>query len=182
MAGPKRAPPLRAELVELVQRLGLESDRVGQVFAAQQGLHRTDLEALLHVMRSEARGQPITAGQLAAEMRLTSGAITGVVDRLARGGHLDRRRDSRDRRRVYLHYGEAGYAVASEFFGPLERLTTAVMDHFDDDELEVVRRFLVGMTDALATHVRATQEPGAGVTGTHSGPTSTPAARGRTPP
>lgn len=143
---------LGAQIVELVQRLGVEAQRVAHTFAAQQGLHQTDLEALLHVLQSEAHGEPATAGQLAAALGLTSGATTGVIDRLVRDGHLERRRSTRDRRTVHLHYSEHGHAVAEDFFGPLGRLSDQVMAEFSVPELEVVLRFLTGMTGAMASH------------------------------
>ena len=135
----------RAEIVELVRELGTGLERVGHAFAARSGLHPTDLAALVAVMHAESRGTPITAGELTARLGVTSGAVTGVVDRLERGGHLRRHRDDRDRRRVYLHYGDEGRRVAAAFFGPLGGLTDGLMDGFDGAELAVVHRFLAGM-------------------------------------
>lgn len=144
---------LRRELVELVQRLGVASHHVGQVFAGRQGLHQTDLEALLHVMHAESRADPLTAGGLSTALGISTGAATGVIDRLERAGHLRRRRDEHDRRKVVLHYDDAGRAVAAEFFGPLGRLSDEVTDTFGVDELRVVARFLEAMTTAMDTHV-----------------------------
>jgi hypothetical protein len=47
-------------------------------------------------------GQLITAGALAAHTGLTTGAITGVVDRLARAGYVRREPNRRDRRSVIV--------------------------------------------------------------------------------
>src|SRR3954470_6827245 len=49
-----------------------------------------------------ARSGPITAGELARLTGLTTGAITGVVDRLEQAGFVRRARDSSDRRRVII--------------------------------------------------------------------------------
>jgi DNA-binding MarR family transcriptional regulator len=143
---------LREELVALMRELGTGMERVGHAFAARHGLHPTDLAALVAVLNAEVRGTPVTAGDLAAHLGLTSGAVTGVVDRLERSGHLRRRRDDRDRRRVYLHYAEDGRALAVAFFGPLGALSDTVMDEFDDGELATVRRFLARMTAILADY------------------------------
>lgn len=48
------------------------------------------------------RYQPMTAGKLADYCGLTTGAITGLVDRLERAGFVQRERDNEDRRRVYI--------------------------------------------------------------------------------
>jgi DNA-binding MarR family transcriptional regulator len=45
---------------------------------------------------------PVTAGQLALLMGLTSGAVTGLVDRLEAQGFVRRERDPHDRRRVLI--------------------------------------------------------------------------------
>lgn len=140
------------ELVELVQRLSIASRHVAHAFASRQGLHQTDLEALLHVMRAEARNEPMTAGDLAEALGLTSGATTGVIDRLGRTGHLDRRRDEGDRRKVHLHHSDPGQAVALEFFGPLGRRNDEALAPFTVEELEVARRVLAAITEAMARH------------------------------
>lgn len=146
-------------LVELVQRLSVAAQHVGQAFAARQGLHQTDLEALLHVLHAETRADPATAGALATALGISSGAATGVIDRLERAGHLQRRRGHTDRRKVTLHYGDAGRAVAEEFFGPLARLSHDVTDTFRIDELQTIARFLERMTTAMTDHLRTPPPP-----------------------
>ncbi|MBA2518706.1 MAG: MarR family transcriptional regulator, partial [Chloroflexia bacterium] len=54
-----------------------------QAIADQVGLNPTDLEALEVLLRQG----PLTAGKLAEITGLTTGAITGVVDRLERKGY-----------------------------------------------------------------------------------------------
>ena len=49
-----------------------------------------------------ARSGPITAGELARRTGLTTGAITGVIDRLEQAGFARRARDPSDRRRVII--------------------------------------------------------------------------------
>ncbi|MCI2237269.1 MarR family transcriptional regulator [Paenibacillus sp. TRM 82003] len=148
---------LQAEVLDLVRDLGVQGQRVADDFAGSRGLHPTDMRALLHVMRREGEGDPMTTGELATALGLTSGAATGVVDRLERAGHLRRERDTADRRKVHLRFGEHGAAVAVEFFGPLGRRSDELMARYDDAELDVVRRFLGDMTAALEAH-----RPGAG--------------------
>ncbi len=145
---------LREDIVELVQRLTTESERLLHAFAAHNGLHRTDVEALLHVMHAEGRGEPSTPGQLAEALGVTSGAATGAIDRLERAGHVERRRSRDDRRKIHLHYADSGREVAVAFFRPLGRLTDTLMEQFTDEELAVVRRYLAGLVDATAQEAR----------------------------
>jgi len=69
-----------------------------QALAAQLGIGSTDLECLL-LLRDLG---PATAGQLAEVLGLTTGAITGVVDRLVAAGFVVRDSDPADRRRVIV--------------------------------------------------------------------------------
>ena len=148
------AERLRDELVELMQNYSVETRQIVDAFAQRHHLHTTDLQALLAVMGAEGRGEPLTPGRLGEAIGLSSGATTAVIDRLAKAGHLRRTRESADRRVVHLRYGEPGFALASEFFRPIGRRSRAVMDDFSPAELDVVRRFLHGMNEALAAHHR----------------------------
>jgi DNA-binding MarR family transcriptional regulator len=144
---------LGEEIVAAVQRMGVASRRVGDTFAAREGLHATDLEALLYVMQAQARGEPPTAGALAESLGVSTGAATAVIDRLERVGHVERRRDDRDRRKVIIRFSDAARAVAQDFFGPLTRLSDAVLDTFSTTELRTVARFLAAYTEAMDDHV-----------------------------
>ena len=151
-----RRDAARAEVVSHLQSLTTGSQRVAQAFAARHGLGQIDLEALLAVMEAERAGDPLTSGRLGEALGVTSGAATGVIDRLERAGHVHRSRDDADRRRVLVHYSEAARAVAGQFFGPLGRLSATVMDQFDAAELRTVQRFLADMSVAMAEHARST--------------------------
>lgn len=145
---------LRTDLVDLMRIYSVEAQHVVDTFAQRHGLHSTDMRALLAVLRAERGGDPLTPGRLGETLGLSSGATTAVIDRLAKAGHLRRTRESADRRVVHLRYGEAGQALAASFFRPLGARSHAVMDQFSVDELEVVRRFLQIMNDALVVHHR----------------------------
>ncbi len=150
---------LRYEIVSRLQDLATESRHVAQSFSATQGLNHTDLEALLHVMRAEARGEAITSGGIADVLGLTSGAATGVIDRLARSGHVERRRDEHDRRVVRVHYSPEARLVAESFFGPLGEVTDRVMDEYTAGDLAMIATFLGRMNDAMARHARSVASP-----------------------
>ncbi|WP_432544627.1 MarR family winged helix-turn-helix transcriptional regulator [Kineococcus sp. SYSU DK002] len=145
---------LEREIVDELRDLVGVSERIVDAFAARHGLHPTDLQALIHVMRREIAGDPLTAGELAGLLDVTTGAATGVVDRLERHGHLRRDRGDTDRRKVYLRYADPGMELAREFFAPLARRSDAVLAQFDDAELDVVHRFLTGMGRAFTERHR----------------------------
>lgn len=163
MSGQVDRVALHHQVQRLVRLLGVESQRVGHTFAQLSGLHPTDLDALVHVMDAEQRGTPLTPGRLGAILGLSSGATTALVDRLAAGGHVVRDRDPDDRRRVLLRHADHGREVAMAYFGPLGGLSEEVMSGFSETELDAVRRFLAGMTEAIAVHRRSLDTPDAQV-------------------
>jgi len=76
MQGVTESGPDREHLVELLQDYADEAGRLGHAFAAGQGLHRTDAQALLAVLRAERAGAALTPGRLGEEVGLSSGATT----------------------------------------------------------------------------------------------------------
>lgn len=107
--------------------------------AEQVGLNITDhkcLDILIH------QG-PLTAGQLADITGLTTGAVTGVIDRLERSGFARRERDQADRRRVIV---QPLLEKAGEGLGPLfyhfQQRYLPLLESYQDDELRLVLRFI----------------------------------------
>lgn len=86
------------ELNQAVQWAGTLTVIHTNAIAHRIGLSATEFEAMDLITRF----QPITAGRLAEFCGLTSGAITGIVDRLERQGFVRRDRDPQDRRRVFI--------------------------------------------------------------------------------
>lgn len=145
----------RQEIALLLRRLTVELDAVGQRFALEHGLNRTDVRALVAIMDAARRGQALTAGALGAAVDLRSASVTALVDRLERVGHVRRVPDPEDRRRVALEMSDAAMAAGAEHFGGLQRDLTAAMSSYSDDELAVVRRFLEDMTEVIGHHARS---------------------------
>ncbi|MGW3783860.1 MarR family winged helix-turn-helix transcriptional regulator [Micromonospora chokoriensis] len=147
-----RREQLVAEITNNLRRYAADAQQVGHAFANLHGLNPTDLQALIAVMDAELLGEPITPGRLGEHLNLSSGSVTALIDRLERAGHIRRDRDTVDRRKVLLHYADQGAALAMEFFQPLGARTDTVMQRFDDDELEIVHRFMVEMGESLRDH------------------------------
>ena len=111
-SGGSRHQQLVSRIGALLRRLQVGGDKISTTFAGRQGLHQTDLAALIHIMDAEAASAPLTPGQLQSALGLSSGATTSVVDRLERQGHARRDRDTVDRRRIHLHFSDSAREVA----------------------------------------------------------------------
>src|SRR6266536_2456677 len=88
------------------------TDRYDQAVADTIGLNRTDMRCL-DLLDREGR---LTAGQLAAQTGLTSGAITTAIDRLEKAGQARRVRDTDDRHRIYVEMTEDARRNAGRFY------------------------------------------------------------------
>ncbi|MFR9801215.1 MarR family winged helix-turn-helix transcriptional regulator [Pseudonocardia sp. RS010] len=139
-------PVRTAQLSELLHRLGADTTRLVEVFARTKSLRASDVEALLAVRSGEEQDEPVTPGVLSQGLMLTSGAVTGLVDRLVRAGHVVREPDESDRRRVRLRTTPAGADVALEFDALLGACTDGAARGFGAGEMATVERFLADVT------------------------------------
>ncbi|MFF4169477.1 MarR family winged helix-turn-helix transcriptional regulator [Streptomyces sp. NPDC001744] len=135
-------------LVHLLRAVTVEFDLLGAEFAAREGLHPTDVRALIHLLDAARDGVRATPGWLGERLRLNSAGTTALVDRLERLGLVRRDRDTTDRRRVLLRVEEKAVELGWAFFGPvIGEVVTAAAD-FEPEELETVRRFLASVLDS----------------------------------
>lgn len=129
-----------------------------QAVAERLGINATDLECLDHIV---TKG-PITAGALAEATGLTTGAITGVIDRLERAGFAKREPDASDRRKVLVRALPAVGKRIMPLFEPMERRAGAALAKLSDDELAQFLDFLLqahaGARDAMK-ELRAMAKP-----------------------
>jgi DNA-binding MarR family transcriptional regulator len=89
---------LVAELVETMRDVTTATIVFHQAVADRLGMNVTDHKCAGIL----AQSGPVAAGELAERTGLTTGAITGVIDRLEKAGFVRRARDANDRRRVIV--------------------------------------------------------------------------------
>ena len=92
---------------------------------------------------------PITAGRLAELMSVTTGAVTGVVDRLAEKGMVTRKRDPEDRRKVIIDLRREKLEPVGEQYHPLIEGMTRLVNSMSTAELESVSIFMRRFNDTL---------------------------------
>jgi DNA-binding MarR family transcriptional regulator len=109
-----------------------------QAIAEQLGLSMADHKALDLVC---AAG-PLTAGQLAELTNLTTGGVTGLVDRLEQAGLVRRERDPHDRRRVIVQ-PSSDMPGLTAIFNSLIRALGEVCAHYTDQELRTILDFVL---------------------------------------
>ncbi|MEI5102734.1 MarR family winged helix-turn-helix transcriptional regulator [Streptomyces sp. PmtG] len=146
------------QLVHLLRAITVELDLFGAEFADRNGLHSTDVRALIHLLDAARAGTTATPGWLSARLGVNSASTTALIDRLQHLGLVRRERDSHDRRRVLLSVEDRAITLGWSFFGPLIGEMVAATSSFDEEELATVRRFLTEMRDVVAVGRRVQQE------------------------
>jgi DNA-binding MarR family transcriptional regulator len=131
------------------QRLYLELG--AEVRASQRATDVVDdlVCQLLGVNRTDARCLDIldehgsmSAGDLAEASRLTTGAITAVIDRLERGGYARRVPDPSDRRRVLVEPTAKAYQASMELMvAPMGELTRPMASRYTEEQLRMFIEF-----------------------------------------
>ncbi|WP_165978149.1 MarR family winged helix-turn-helix transcriptional regulator [Actinomadura darangshiensis] len=107
--------------------------------AGHLGVNRTDLHCLNIIENSGG----LTAGELAAEAGLSTGAVTGVIDRLEEAGYARRVPDPADRRRIKVEVTRRFYVSAGRIWGPMKAdWESTLAERFTAEELERAIDFL----------------------------------------
>jgi len=97
------------------------------------GLNTIDHKCLDLIVRADSS---ITGAQLANITGLSSGAITGVIDRLEKAGYVVRERDKKDRRLVYIKpVMQKIEKDIGPIFESLQEIMTKIYSRYSDKEL-----------------------------------------------
>jgi DNA-binding MarR family transcriptional regulator len=147
LSSAKTRVALLQDLEHALRRSSAQGVIFGQTVANVAGISGSDLECL-DFLNLEGR---VTAGRLAEVTGLTTGAITGVVDRLVKAGLVRRERDESDRRKVFIALVPENVAKIGKFYEHMQRAMHAVFGSYSDAELKLLLRFASqGYTTMLA--------------------------------
>jgi DNA-binding MarR family transcriptional regulator len=123
---------------------------VGQHDIAQRlGLNVTDLTCLGHILG--AVDHPISAGELAERANLTTGAVTGVLNRLEQAGYAYRQADPSDRRRVRIVADASAAARVAAVYEPFYQRLSELFADYTPDEIDVLSDWFTRVTVAMRT-------------------------------
>ena len=128
-----------AALFEEIRASQNVSDAFDEAVCRKLGINRTDHRCVDILERSG----PLTAGELAERLHLSTGAVTTVVDRLEKKGLARRVRDTADRRRVVVEVTEGARDLGA-YYEPLARGATALVAPYTDAQLKLMVDFMRG--------------------------------------
>ena len=139
--------PTREQLVQQIdwalRELSTSTVLAATAIAQKVGMGPNDLRCGELLVRNG----PMTAGELAKATGLTTGAITGIVDRLEKAGWAQRRADPGDRRRVVVYPGpqENEQTAAALYAGHVERMNQ-LLRQYGDEQLILLLDFVQRLT------------------------------------
>jgi DNA-binding MarR family transcriptional regulator len=146
--GPETAAhTLTNELFEL----SMAVDLVGNAAATRIGINQTDLICLNLLVRHG----PMSPGQVAGHLGLTTAAISAMATRLERGGYAYREIDPADRRRIVMHASPSGADCAFGLFDGFYQAAVDLFGRYGEQErallLDLLGRFRQVLVDQAGT-------------------------------
>lgn len=127
---------------------------VHQAVADRLGLNVIDLRCL----RLARDAVEPTAGHLAKITGLTTGTITGLLDRLERARFIRRERDPADRRKVIVKVLPNGIQKVERIMAALSEDMSKALEDFTEDELRAVVKFFEVTGAAVSRHLERIQK------------------------
>lgn len=120
----KNHSELLDSLEEQTRELSTRTVIFHHLIGERLGLNPTDHKCLDVMIRNRTQ---MTASQIAEETGLSTGAITGVVDRLEKAGYVRRKRDQNDRRLVFINVlVDKAMVKISPIFDPIKQASRSL--------------------------------------------------------
>ena len=138
---------LNRAIRESLRDLGTQLSQLTHSVGARLDLKATDLECLDLI----SRHGPISPSALAKRAGLHPATMTGVLDRLERGGWIQRGRDSGDRRGVVLQIARGRGAEVLRLYlvdSGMNAALDEICAQYDEQDLELLVGFLRRTADA----------------------------------
>jgi DNA-binding MarR family transcriptional regulator len=133
--GPQR---LKSAVKESARQLSVQLSLLNAQVSAHLKLKEVDLLCLDVITRYK----PISPSALARRAGLHPATLTGILDRLERGGFITRERDPADRRAVLIWARRERNAEIYRRYGGMNAAMDGILGRYADPELELLADFL----------------------------------------
>jgi DNA-binding MarR family transcriptional regulator len=134
----RRRGTLNLAIRESVRDLGVQLSLLNHRIGGHLDLKGSDLECLDLIDRFG----PVSPSALARRAGLHPATMTGVMDRLEKGGWITRERDPDDRRGVVLHPVRSRRADFLRLAAGMSASMAQICAGYTDDELDLIAGFL----------------------------------------
>src|SRR6266542_2349225 len=142
--------PTKEELLSRLDHLAHRSSnatvRYHQAAAEKFGLNATDMKTIPLLL---LQARPVSAGDLARLLKLTTGAITNVVDRLERVGLVRRIADRHHRRRVLIEPVPEALDEAFKIYQPMAEAILTLNAQYSKEQLALIVEYYERTTEIM---------------------------------
>ena len=144
-------------LWELGRIVSTQTVFLHQAIAQSVGLNATDTKCIDLILRGPSGS--VTAGWLSDMTGLTTGAITHILDRLEKRQFVERIRDTRDRRKVFVRVRPESLEPLTPKYEAIGRAYLSLMERYSDKELQLICEYMEKASEIsereLASLIRA---------------------------
>jgi DNA-binding MarR family transcriptional regulator len=144
MPSPNSRKTRRRELLNRLWDLGritsTQTVFLHQAIAQSVGLNATDTKCI-DLILSHPEGS-MTAGSLSGMTGLTTGAITHILDRLEKQQFIERVRDTRDRRKVFIRVRPDSLEPLTPKYEGIGKAYMSLAERYGDKELQLICDYL----------------------------------------
>ena len=136
--GARRRRRLTAAIKQSLRELSIQLSLLNHQVGAHVDLNDVDLDCLDLI----ARHGPLSPSALARRAGLHPATMTGILDRLERGGWVARQRDPSDRRAVFVRALRDRTAELFRLYAGMNGSMDQICAGYGDSELELLADFL----------------------------------------
>ena len=128
------------KLWDLGRKVSTQTVFLHQAIAQSVGLNATDTKCIDLILRGPSGS--VTAGWLSDMTGLTTGAITHILDRLEKRRFVDRVRDTRDHRKVFVRVRPESLEPLAPKYEAIGRAYLSSVERFSDKELQLICEYM----------------------------------------
>ena len=136
MADPKKID-LMIRTNMAAREYGIQMTLYRNIIFEKLGINMSDMECLGYLL-SKRISSPT---ELAKYTGLSSGATTAMLDRLEKGGFIERRPNPDDRRGTLIVLAKSGAEKVAPWFAPVGKAQDALISNYSEKELELISGF-----------------------------------------
>ena len=136
MADPKKID-LMIRTNVAAREYGIQITLYRNIIFEKLGVNGTDMECLGFLL-SKRISSPT---ELARYTGLSSGATTAMLDRLEKGGFIERRPNPDDRRGTLIVLAKSGAEKVAPWFAPVGKAQDALISNYSEKELQLISDF-----------------------------------------
>ena len=142
------------QLMSEIRKLNRSSAMLHYAIAQKGKLNTTDAECIDFLMEMG----PSTAGDLAKITKLTTGAITNVIDRLEKANVVRRESDPKDRRKVIIRLRNENNDVPNNHFLAMATDVFKFLSGYNEDQLQLLSVMTKEVTKIFEHHAELVSE------------------------